>query len=56
MDAVVFSHRSYRGRKYAYTYIDESPSGYFEGFTLVLKPCTCIILHDQADAAYHTSW
>ena len=30
MDAVVFSHRSYRGRKYAYTYIDESPSGYFE--------------------------
>ena len=36
MDAFVVSHRSDRGRKYAYTYIDMGPSGYFEGFTLVL--------------------
>ena len=34
MDAFVVSHRSDRGRKYAYTYIDMGPSGYFEGFTL----------------------
>lgn len=41
MDAVVISHRSDRGRKYAYTYIDMGPSGYFEGFTLVLRSDLC---------------
>ena len=41
MDAFVVSHRSDRGRKYAYTYIDMGPSGYFEGFTLVLRSDLC---------------
>ena len=47
MDAIVFSHRSYRGRKYAYTFIDESPSGYLEGFTLVLRSDLCDVFFEQ---------
>ena len=42
MDAFVVSHRSDRGRKYAYTYIDMGPSGYFEGFTLTLRSDLCM--------------
>eukprot|EP01048_Picozoa_sp_COSAG05_P023212 COSAG05_NODE_4931_length_1322_cov_1.440720_1_plen_264_part_00 len=41
MDAFVVSHRSDRGRKYAYTYIDTGSSSYFEGFTLVLRSDLC---------------
>ena len=35
------------GRKYAYTYIDESPSGYFESFTLVLRSDLCDVFFDK---------
>jgi hypothetical protein len=41
MDAVVFSNRSKRGRKYGYIFICMGPSGYQEGFTLVNQSDLC---------------
>ena len=41
MDAVVFSTRSKRGRKYGYIFICMGPSGYQEGFTLVNRSDLC---------------
>ena len=37
MDAMVLSHRSYDGEKYAYVIRDKGPSSYQIGFTLVRR-------------------
>ena len=49
MDAVVFSSRSRRGRKYGYIFICMGPSGYQEGFTLVNRSDLCSVFFPMVE-------